>query len=447
MNRPGLALLFAAALPALPVSGQTPAAAPLTLRRAAELALAHAPETASARAAAAESAGRAGAAAAGFHPQAFATTTPGYSSGLPVAVAGRVPAVFGLEVHQTLYDPARRAEALEAQAGAEGLAGASALASSATARALVLSYARNWEDRRRIGNARRELEAREAMLRRVTALAREGRRTSLDAAQAGLDVARAKQALADRQGEAELDRLELAWLVDAPRGEALDAAEDPLAALPEPAPGNHLAAARAADPALAALSRQEAALDRAALLQRRAWLPVVQAEGQYMRLANFNNFDQYFVKFKANDWALGVSVAVPLWTGGRLAQGQAAAQARLDRIRADRRARERDVELAVRRAEIEAAKAALQRQLATRALAVAAQALTVEKALADEGRGELDAIDRAEIAAAKAGDDESQASQGLVAARARLLELRGDLPGVLLAGNPGPASASVVSGR
>src|SRR6266508_2190690 len=111
MNRPGLALLLFAALPSLPASGQTPA--PLTLKRAAELALAHAPETASARAAAAESASRARAAAAGFAPQAFATTTPGYSSGLPVAVAGRVPAVFGVELHQTLYDPARRAEALE----------------------------------------------------------------------------------------------------------------------------------------------------------------------------------------------------------------------------------------------------------------------------------------------------------------------------------------------
>ena len=434
MNRPGLALLLAAALPCHPLSGQTPAAAPLTLQRAVELALIHAPETASARGAAAESASRARAAAAGFSPQAFATTTPGYSSGLPVAVAGRVPAVFGVEVHQTLYDPARRAEVLEAQAGAEALAGLEALSSAATARALVLSYSRNWEDRRRIVNARRDLEAREAILRRVTALAREGRKTNLEVEQAGLEVARAKQALADRQSEGDLDRLELAWLVGAPRGEAIDVAEDPLKALPEPAGGDPLAAARAADPQLAALSRQEAALDRAALLQKYAWLPVVQAEGQYMRLSNYNNFDQYFVKFKANDWAVGVSVAVPLWTSGRLSHGQSATQARLDKTRADRRARERDIELAARRAEMEEGKAKSQLQLATRALAVATEALRLEKALADEGRGEPDAADRAEIAAARAEDDQSQASQGLVAARARLLELRGDLPAALMGG-------------
>jgi len=432
MNRPGFAFLLLAALPSLPVSGQTPEG-PLTLKRAAELAVAHAPEAASARAAAAEAAARGRAAAAGFAPEAFATTTPGYSSGLPVAVAGRVPAVFGVELHQTLYDPARRAQTLEAQAGAEVLAGISALASFSTARALVLSYARNWEDRRRIENARRDLEAREAILRHVTALAREGRKTDLEVEQAGLEVARAKQALADRQAEQDLDRTELAWLIGSPRSEKLEIAEDPLAALAEPARGDNLAAARAADPQLAALDRQADVLERAAHLQKHAWLPVVQAEGQYLRLSNYNNFDQYFVKFKSNDWAVGVSVAVPLWTGGRLAHGQAAADARLEKARADRRARERDLELSVRRAEADLAHAQGEFRLATRAQAFARDALRVAQALAGEGRGEADAVERGEIAAAKAEDDLGQASQGLTAARAKLLELRGELPGALLA--------------
>ena len=400
MSIPAIALLLLAALSSSTALAQTPAAPPLTLKRAAERAMARAPEAVAARAAAAEGAARARAAAAGFAPQAFATTTPGYSSGLPVAVAGRVPAVFGVELHQTLYDPTRRAEALEAQASAEGLAGVSALSSASTARALVLSYARNWQDRQRVQAARRDLEAREAILRRATALAREGRRTDLEVEQAGLEVARAKQRLADRLSESDLDGLELAWLVDLPRGGPLELAEDPLSALPDSPPGDSLAAARAADPELAALVRQETALERAARLQKHAWLPVVQAEGQYMRLSNYNNFDQYFVKFKPNDWAIGVSVAVPLWTGGRLGHGQAAVDARLEKIQADRRARERDLELAVRRAEAEYAGAKSQSQLAARALALARDSLRVERALAYEGRGELDVVDRAEISAA-----------------------------------------------
>ncbi|HKC26110.1 MAG TPA: TolC family protein, partial [Thermoanaerobaculia bacterium] len=211
MNRRRIALLLlvSALAPVLRASGQAPPAGGLTLRRAAERALARAPEAVSARAQAAEADADARAAAATFAPRAFATTTPGYSSGLPVAVAGRVPSVFGVEVHQTLYDPARRAEALAARVRAETFEAASARSGASTARALVLSYGRNWSDRRRIENARRDLEARETVLRRVAALAREGRRTDLETERAGLEVARAKQALANREAEWDLDRLEL----------------------------------------------------------------------------------------------------------------------------------------------------------------------------------------------------------------------------------------------
>jgi outer membrane protein TolC len=426
------ALVFAALLAVPRARSQTPEPRALNLRRAVERALSRAPEVLAARAEAAEAGAAARAEAASFAPQAFATTTPGYSSGLPVAVAGRVPSVFGVEVHKTIYDPARRAELFEARAREAGLEGALARATSATVRALVIAYGRNWADQTLLEDARRTLEAREAIFREVSALAREGRHTDLEAEQAGLDVARAKQALADRESEYELDRLELAHLIDWTSREPPSIAEDPLVDLTEPS-GDSLAAARAADPELAALARQAEALEHAAFLQKRSWLPVVQAEGQYLRLANYNNFDQYFVKFKSNDWAAGVSVVIPLWTSGRLGHAQVAADARLEKIRADQRGRERELELAVRRAEIEAARAQAKLQLGTRALSIAREALRVAQAFANEGRGEADEVDRREIAAAQAQDEQAQAAQALLAARVKLLELRGDLPRALFA--------------
>jgi outer membrane protein TolC len=433
-------LLFLAAMTSAPAQAQT--VQPLTLSRAAELALARSPQVAIARAEADEGAASARAAAASFAPQAFATTTSGYSSGLPVAVAGRVPSVFGVEVHKILYDPLRRAEALLAQARAAGLEGALARSTSATARALVGAYGRNWADPTLLANARKTLEAREAVFRRVSALAREGRRTDLDVVQAGLEVARAKQALADRQSESDLDRLELAHLVDWTSSEPLAISEDPLSALREPSPGDNLASARSADPQLVALEHEAEALERAAVAQKRAWLPVVSAEGQYLRLANYNNFDQYFVKFKSNDWAAGVSVVVPLWTGGRSSHEQAAALARLEKVRADRRARGSDLELDVRRTEAEARRGQAQLQLASRAVFVAREALRVAQALAGEGREEPDEVDRREIALAQAEDDQTQASLGLLAARAKLLEVTGELPAALLRTPPKPEAGS-----
>ncbi len=155
-----------------------------------------------------------------------------------------------------------------------------------------------------------------------------------------------------------------------------------------------------------------------------------------MRLSNYNNFDQYFVKFKSNDWAVGISVALPLWTGGRLQHSQAAAGARVEKIRADRRGRERDLELAVRRAEADLSRARTEFQLSSRALAAAREGLRVAQALTAEGRGEADSVDLGVIAVAKAEDEGTEAGQGLLAARARLLELRGELPATLLGVKP-----------
>jgi hypothetical protein len=45
-------------------------------------------------------------------------------------------------------------------------------------------------------------------------------------------------------------------------------------------------------------------------------------------------------------------------------------------------------------------------------------------------------VDLAGIAVAKAEDEASEAGQGLLAARARLLELRGELPAALLGVKP-----------
>ena len=439
--RIGILFLAACTLPCAAVSGQATSAEPLTLRRAAQMALAHAPEVAVSRASADEAAASARQARAELKPQAFASTTPGYSSGLPVQVAGQVPSVFGFEVRQTLYDPLRRARAFDAAAASSAARGSFERASAATARAVAMSYGRVWAGQKRLADARRRVEARETISRRIASLRREGRARDLDVENAGLQVARAKQKLLDQQAELDLDRLELARLTDWPSGVPLALSEDPLAGLPEPAAADHLPAARAFDPEMRALDERIEALRHSASLLLGSWHPVVEAEAQYLRLASFNNFDQYFVKFKENNFTVGVSVVVPLWTWGRFEESRAAARARLAHVEGERRGRERDLELAVRRSEAESARAAAEAALSRRATSVAREELRVARSLADEGRGEPDAVETREIAMTYAEDDEANAGEGLLAARAKLLELTGELTGSLL-GAPGEASVS-----
>lgn len=412
-------------------AGQEPAASsrpPVTLRAAIAAALTRSPAAAVARADADEAAASARLAEAGFHPEAWARTTPGYSTGLPVLVAGQVPAVFGLGVRSALYDPSRRVSALGALAAAAGREAAADRVSEETARAVVLAYGRNWSSSALLEAGRRGVEAREAIFRRSVALRSEGRATDLDVQAANLEVARAKQRLLDRTVQADLDRFELTKLLDWPAGAPLVLAEDPLTAFPEPRAGENLTAVRSRDPETKAIDREVEALARAARIQGRLFQPVIQAEAQYLRLASYNNFDQYFVKFKPDDFAVAVSISVPLWTGGRSAEASAAARARLARAEALRRSRAREIELEVLRSEGELARAGARHAVASSTTGYAAERLRVARAVAAEGRGGADDVDLAEAALSLAREDEASAAQGVLAARVALAALRGDLP-------------------
>jgi outer membrane protein TolC len=446
MSRTITVALVLAVLGSAPrAQAQTSETPPIDLKQAIARALERSPEIGIARADADEAHASARLADAAFRPEAYVTTTPGYSSGLPIQVAGQVPSLAGVSLRKTIYDPSQRAEAFESRVHAASLDGVRERSVVETVRAVAAAYGRNWSGETLLADARARLEIREAGLRRVSALRREGRLTDLDVEKASLEVARAKQKLSDEQSERALDQLELKRLLDWPAHETLSLSEDPLAALPK-AEGDAVVLARAADPELKALAQETESLRAAASLYDASWRPVVQAEARYLRLASYNNFDQYFVKFKPNDFAIGVSVAIPVWTGGRQAEARAAARARVERLESAQRSREKDVELAARRAEAEALHAEAQAALARRAESVAREDLRVIQALADEGRAEPVDIERRQIAVSAAQDDLAMAEQGLLAARVKLLVSTGQLPGVSR-DEPGGATAAVVSVR
>ncbi|MEP7131737.1 MAG: TolC family protein [Acidobacteriota bacterium] len=400
---------------------------PLTLSRAIELALVRSPEIGIARAEADEAAAAAGAAEAGLRPEASARTTPGYATGLPVMVAGQVPAIFGLSVRTSLYDPTRTAAALTSRADAAARQPGIARARAASVRAVAASYSRNAANADLLDTARRAVEGRESIERRLGALVREGRATALDLQRASLEVVRAKQRVLDRSLSRDFDALELRRLIGWPSGAPLVAGDDALSAVPEPPAAGNLEAALQGDAEIRALDGEIEALTRAARIQGRLFQPTIAAEAQYLRLASYNRFEQYFVKFKADDLAAAVTLSVPLWTGGRSGEAAAGRRARLERAESARRLRERDVELAVALAEADLSRARGELGVAQSAAAATAEGLRVARALAIEGRGGADDVELAEIARGASAEQKAAASQALLAARLRLLDLRGDL--------------------
>lgn len=400
---------------------------PLTLREVAERAAERAPRVAAARAAAREGAASARAATTLLRPEASISTTPGYSVGLPIGIAGEVPAVFGASARMLVYDASRQGDMLEAKARTEALDGSLEEARSESVRAALVAYARLAADESLVAAAGRRLTAVESLARRAEALVREGRKTTLDSERAALEVARARLKVLDAESDRELDRMDLRRLIGWPDADALVLAEEPLAALPEPQFGAGPAAALSADPVLRSLDRQIEAQQRSAALKARLLQPVVAAAAQYSRLSSVTGYDKYYLNFKNDAFTIGASISLPVFSGRQAARAAESA-ARLERLSAERSERDADLRVVTRQAEASAGRAAVEAGLARRAEGIAGESLRLARVMAGEGRGEADGVDRGELEAASAAETAARAALEHFSARIRLLSLRGELP-------------------
>jgi outer membrane protein len=419
-------LLSSAALPSAR-AGQPAAPEPLTLSRAVDLALEHAPALAAARSAREEADANARLARDAFHPEAYLTTSPGYTYGFPGTIAGRAPSLAGVEIRQTIYDPSRGADLLRTQAGEAAAGGTLERSCRRTVESTVAAYARVWADRVIAEAARHRVDAADSMAKRSETLTGEGRQTELDLERVKLRAARARQKLLNAESDLDLDGLELKRLIGWPPSAALVLASDASSELGETEQPENLSAARASDPELRSLEGQIALLERAAGYEAKRWLPVIEASLQYQRLAKFNNYDKYYLTFTPDSVALGVSIGIPVWTGGRATDSLSAARARLERAQAERAGREGDLSIAVQRAEAAVATAGAERRLALRSRGIAEQAIEEARLLLREGRSDATALDEREIALADAEEEAAKAELSEAQGRASLLALRGEL--------------------
>jgi outer membrane protein TolC len=416
-----LAVLAALGLAVPAVAADDPQV--VTLRAAIEGALARSPGVAAAQAARDEGAANARLARDAFHPAASVVATPGYSSGLPVFVAGQVPAAAGVDLHQTLYDPSARADALAAEAAGVERSGDLEAARKEAARSVIVLYAKCRSDRAVGEAAARRVNAARELLRHAEARRQEGRETDLAVERASLDVARARQKALDAASDAALDLRELKLAVGIAPGREIVLTDDPARALPAQAPDSDAAAA--ADPVLRAFEREAELLDAVRTARSRAIAPIVQAEAQYWRLSD--RYAKYYNSFKADDWSVGVAVALPVFSGGRLGEERAKSESAWRRVQEQARERREVLGLRLARSEAAAARAESSAALARRGQGVAEEALAAAEALVREGRGDADAPFQRAIELAEAEDAVADAERAVAAARADALAVSGRL--------------------
>jgi outer membrane protein len=417
-----IAMVLAVAI-ATPVNRLEAATTPaLTLEEAVDRAIAHSPELKALEASMAEAAANAALADA-FHPAASVSTTPGYATGLPIAVLGSVPAIGTIEAHRLLYDPSARANALAASAQVDGARGQIETHRREIAQNVAELFARYAADEALLDSARRRVAAHETILAHSEALRKEGRIRDLDADRAALQVSSERRRAGQAEARLNLDGLRLRRLIGL-HDEPLSLAQDTPSA--EPPKDDDLAIARTGDPQLKSLTAQIEQLQHANDLQHVFFQPTVAAQIQYSRL--FDRFGRFYLHFRPDDLSVGATIDVPLWTGGRRASTTARFAAEIRQLTAQQEGRRTRIEIEVREAESDVMEATAESDLAGRSRALAEEGLRIAKATAQEGRGEADDVPLAEAALAEAEEGVANARAHMVSARSRLLIVRGELP-------------------
>ena len=142
------------------------------------------------------------------------------------------------------------------------------------------------------------------------------------------------------------------------------------------------------------------------------------------------------MNFTPDSVAVGVSIVIPVFTGGRFEDGTRRARARLEHAEAQQAARESDLEMAVRRAEANVARSTAEKSLSRRSQGIEEEALSALQLLVREGRSELSDLDERQMVLADADEDAARAGLSSLLERARLLSLRGELARALIGSDP-----------
>jgi len=397
----GAALFFFAAGPvrsqdAPPSPGSSPSAVSLTLKKAIEMALQNSKDIQVAKLQASLANRSSLVAKSQFLPNLYAGSGAGYTYGIPETPGGRAPALFDVTYTQQVFNEPLRGQGKE-------------LAEQARSQKILLEDARNGVI---VRTASTYLEL--AMVRHSLELLRKGQESAdkilavtqqrekenfeLPVAVTKDQLTRARVVQHILQLEGREDELEVVLRSQTGLAEntLIDVSPEDLPGIAEQEGANLLASAQQDNVALQVAESDVRAKEFRLRGEKRGYLPTLQLVAIYSRLANFNNYSDYFKKFQANNFNAGIEVQVPLFS----------AQTRANIALAEVNLQVAKVALANRKTEVSAAVRVKTRRLRERdaakevarlELQLAQQNLTVLQSQFGEGRINLREVEKARL--------------------------------------------------
>ena len=315
-----LLILSVAAL----IGEQLAHADPLPLQRAIELALAHSTAAAVANADLQRTYASYREIRNNYLPQLMVGSGLGWSYGFPLSLEGSAPALVNVVAQSTIFNPAQRQFMNAARTEWRAAQLQSKDQRSAIIQDVAVSYAElaKWEAQltRLQSDEAQAQQMQQAVVERV----QEGVDSAVDLNKAKLTSARVRLHMAEARGSADVLRRHLADLTGLPLS-AIEVVPETIPALPPVASEENLPEKAVATSSVIKFAEQRAlAESMRASAEHRALLPSFDFAAQYARLSTFNNYDQFYRKFQANNATVGVSFRFPLFNASQRARAQAA---------------------------------------------------------------------------------------------------------------------------
>jgi outer membrane protein TolC len=375
---------------------QTETSVSLTLKRAIELALQNSKDIQIAKLHARLADRSALITKAQFMPNLFAGSGAGYTFGIPETPGGRAPALFDVTYTEQVFNEPLRGQGKEQQEQAKSQ---KILLEDARNNVIVRTASTYLElamVRHSLELLRKEQESAERIL--AVTQQREKENFELPVAVTKDQLTRARVVQRILQLEGRQDELEVTL-----RGQTGLAENTQIEITPEDLPGmaeqegaNLVAMALQDNIALRVAQSDLRAKEFRLRGEKRGYYPTLQLVAVYSRLANFNNYLDFFKKFQSNNFNAGVQMQLPIFSAQTRAN-IALAQVNLDVAKAELANKKTEVSAAVRVKTRRLRERDAAKEVARLELQLAQQNLTVLQSQFAEGRINLREVEKARL--------------------------------------------------
>jgi outer membrane protein TolC len=330
-----------------------------------------------------------------FTPRIIVGSGLGATFGMPMSIEGSAPSIFQARFVQSVYNKPRSYEVAVARENMRGAAIDTAAKRDDVVYRTTVFYVDAEQTVRGVEVAKQQLASYEKIVDTVRARVEEGRELRVELQRAELRVAQANKRLVEFEANREYAEASLAVVLGFGPDDRVRPVvrETPVSVAGAEAENVDAAMANSKE-----LKRLESALQARGLEVRSAKaarLPQLDLLAQYALLAKFNNYEDFFNRFERHNGQIGVSIVLPILSGGGAGARVAQGEVEIAKLRTQVNVVRDRITLDTRKAFQDVRRSESSREIAKLDLDVAREQLSVLLAQFGEGRATLRQVEEA----------------------------------------------------